>query len=170
MTSHTVSINSNWDNNVYGPAPNWAVDQPTWIVDDRIYVGHRDGFRDRMIGPGTGPSVDEDFFKKIMGQPTMSNHGWREKIDADDESVKVLATDIPGVHANTMNVKVCDGKLVVVGQRFDTNETVERTFDLGDKYDPSTASASLTHGILTVRVKMHEKFADRVIEVESPDE
>lgn len=120
------------------------------------------------------PNVDFDLLKKALGGPVGVNLGWRE-VDLEDEEnegvkTKVLATDMPGVHGNMLAVSVEEGKLRVVGQRFDTGETVEREYELGDKFDPSTAEAELTHGVLTVRIKMHQKFKNRTIKVAIPDE
>lgn len=116
-------------------------------------------------------AIDHDLIKNALGKNSIfsAEAQWRE-LDVNDTTceginTKVLATDMPGVHVNTLNVSIENGTLKAIGQRFDTGDVVERVFDLGDRYDPSTAEASLTHGVLTIRIKLHEKFKNRTIVV-----
>lgn len=153
------------------PSPNsagdWIGDYSRWADDKRRY-GHNPWDANQPFDPG---EFDYELLKKALGAPAAINPGWREleKVGDDGRTYKCLSTDLPGVHINTLDVRVKDGVLHVVGQRFDTSETVEKTFELGEKYDPSTSEATLSHGVFTITVKLHEAFEDREIPVKSGD-
>ena len=187
MSSSQVSVNYCGDFSYNGPI--WTTDRTVigggWnppldngggINNGGVWIGggYSTPYQPYQPVVDLDPNIDFDLLKKALGQPMGVNLGWRE-VDLEDEEnegvkTKVLATDMPGVHGNMLAVSVENGKLKAVGQRFDTGETVEREYELGDKFDPSTAEAELTHGVLTVRIKMHQKFKNRTIKVSTPDE
>ncbi len=120
---------------------------------------------EQYIPPGAETYVfDAEAFKKTMQTLSVkkNNSAWREAL-VDD--ILHLSTDVPGMHVKSLNLSVEDGVLKLIGQRFDTNEIIEKSFNLTHKYDPDTIHASLTHGVLVMTIKVAASAKNKKINV-----
>lgn len=97
-------------------------------------------------------------------------------VETDGEVV--LTADLPGVRPDDVDVNIHDGTLTIEATRkTDTPEGYEpqrverpelrvaRTFSLPAKVDPERSSASLTNGVLTVRMEKSPDARPRRIAV-----
>jgi Hsp20/alpha crystallin family protein len=64
----------------------------------------------------------------------------------------VAAVDLPGVRVDAVRVRIENSTILVIATRFDTGVTSSLQHFISTDHDPSTASAELTAGVLTVTV------------------
>ncbi|BAO44197.1 Hsp20/alpha crystallin family protein [Thiolapillus brandeum] len=97
----------------------------------------------------------------------------------EDESGITLHADMPGISRDRLNVKVEGDTLTIEGDAeipmpegmeplyADVQAThYQRSFTLSSEMDPDKVDASLTHGVLTLRIPKREEHKPRRIEVQ----
>jgi hypothetical protein len=126
------------------------------LVDGPVYVdGHKwvgdfppDNWSipvsPRIPNPMVWPEQHVHYIQ-VMGpvQPLGSN--WRICFESDR---LIASIDLPG--AKSANVHIDGSVINVTGTRADTHVAFHHYTDIGGKYDPATASATLEAGVLTI--------------------
>ena len=128
-------------------------------------------------GPGGDPWKDisktfdewDTLVKATKAGVVRSQVEWRVS-ELEEEGVKCASTDFPGVHPEMIDVSMEDGVVTIKGIRYDTNDAVEKSVDVGKEFDPTTADAILDHGVFTIRIQKFKNSVPRKIKVRSGEE
>ena len=85
----------------------------------------------------------------------------------DTDDVTLVTADVPGMSEDDLEVTVTSDTLVVRGARKDGRQhrEFERRFQLGRVYDPDRVSASVTHGVLSIRLEKAAQAKPRRIKL-----
>jgi hypothetical protein len=100
---------------------------------------------------------DPAYYPGPWGSTTSLQSGWRVKTVGNDVE---LSLDVPGSQSSDLNVIIECGLIKVTGKRSDTGWCVGSNYNLGNDYDPKTATASVTSGVLTVTL---QRFKERAV-------
>lgn len=107
-------------------------------------------------------SIFDDFFAGTVG----SRLGVESKIN-EDGSVS-FALDLPGVKQEDLSVEIVENLIHIKAERKTTTSSysINKSFSVSEKYDPSTLSAHLEDGVLTLTAqpyKPQEKQSRKVL-------
>ena len=75
-----------------------------------------------------------------------------------------LAVDLPGVKLSDLNVQVEGHTIKIAGKQ--RGHDVKHSYQLSKQYDPTTASAKLEDGVLTVKFLKREEAKPKIINVQ----
>jgi len=123
----------------------------------------------------------DDVMGSVLGAAT-STRSYEPSVDirANDEEV-VFVCDLPGVRQDDIEITLENHTLTIKGSRkFEPRDKEQvvlgrpygafsRSFALPDYFDESNLAASLTDGVLTIRVPKHASAKPRRIPVTSGD-
>jgi len=123
-----------------------------------------------------------DVMSRLSGRPLFEGFDWRPATDAyEEEGRLVVRTEIPGIAAEDIDVKVEEGVLLIMGEKRADREVKEedrymrecrygsfrRELMLPEGVDPDGIIARYENGILTVQVPLPvEKTEPKPVKIE----
>lgn len=99
--------------------------------------------------------LHEQLLKSYYGVAKYANAKWRETLTDEKLSISL---ELPGVVPNALGIQFSKGQIILIGQRFDTQEKFNIPYDFPKKYDPTTINAKLEYGILTITADIDKSF------------
>lgn len=99
-----------------------------------------------------------DGFYTDVWTPPRSNYS----VETSDEGL-VLSIELPGVKSNDVDVQTTDREIKVSGKR--KGKDFQYRYTLSKAYDPSSCTASLQDGVLSLQFSKSEMLKSKKVEI-----
>ena len=125
----------------------------------------------------------DSFFREPLGAldwPFGGERGWSPALDiAESEEEVTVRAEVPGVDPADLQVSVCQGQLILAGEKKESSEqkgedfyhtetrygTFRRSIPLPEAVDPQKVDAEYSNGVLVIHLKKSPSTPPKRIEV-----